>query len=68
MEEEGDPDLSLCFVRELRLLGIKDTPSRAKEQVIQWLESNTTYQNLKQQPTNSKDLAYKKDTGSGRVT
>lgn len=42
MEEEGDPDLALCFVRESRLLGIKDTPSRAKEQVIQWLESNMT--------------------------
>lgn len=34
MEEKGDQDLFLCFVKELRLLGIKRTPGRAKEQVI----------------------------------
>lgn len=51
--EEGDQDVSLCFVRELRLLRIKETPGRAYEQVNQSLESNMIYWNLKQQPKTS---------------
>lgn len=41
--EEGDQNRSLYFVRELRLLGIIETPGRAKEQVIQWLEFDMIY-------------------------
>lgn len=67
MEDEGDQDLFLCFVRELRLLGIKETPGRAWEQVNRLLESNTIYWNLNKQPKNSQNLANEEDTGSGRV-
>lgn len=66
MEKEGDGDLSLCFVRELRLLAISETPGRAKEQVIRWLESNRIYWNLKK-PKTSENPANGEGAGGERV-
>lgn len=48
------------------VLGIKETTGRAKEQVIQWLESDMIYWNLKK-PKNSEDPANEEGNGSGSV-
>lgn len=50
----------------MKLLGIKETPGRVKEQVTHWLVIDTIYLNMKK-PKKCEDLANEECTGRGRV-